>query len=175
MDNYLFNLINGFAGRWPILDNIGILLGNNYFGYVLFFILFLLILKNRKMWLPIAIEAIIACGLARFGIIELIRLFVHKARPFVENNVNLLFPHGDEFSFPSGHTAFFIALATTIYFYNKKLGTFFFVGGLLIGTARVFAGVHWPLDILAGIVVGIFSAWIIHIIFKKLKKKYQGK
>ena len=174
MDRLLFYQINSLAGQNLLLDNLAIFFGNNYFGYVLLLILAIVVFRNRKKYLPILIEAVTAGVIARLGIVEIFRLIWHRARPYAGNNVNLLFPHGQEYSIPSGHASFYFALSTIIYFYNKKLGIFFFASSFLICLARVFSGVHWPSDILAGAAVGIFSGWIIHIIFKKLKNKYEG-
>jgi undecaprenyl-diphosphatase len=81
-------------------------------------------------------------------------------------------------SFPSGHAAFFFALATAVTLFNKKVhpersrrtGIWLFVGAFLISLARIYAGVHYPSDILAGAAVGVFSGWLVWRIFKKYKK-----
>ena len=117
------------------------------------------------------ISAFAAAVFARFIIVEIIRYFLPKLRPFVENNVNLLISQDPkEPSFPSGHASFFFAIAAVVYFYNKKAGTLFFVSAFLISISRVLIGVHWPSDILAGAIVGIFSGWLIFKLAKKLIK-----
>ena len=83
-------------------------------------------------------------------------------------DVNLILNKIDQPAFPSGHAAFFFALSTVVYFYNKKAGIGFFVASFLISISRVFGGVHWPTDILAGVLVGIFSAWFILKILRKI-------
>jgi len=112
------------------------------------------------------IETIISAVLARFVIVELIRWVWQRPRPFVQNNVNLLLTHNAS-AFPSGHAAFFFAVSTIVYFYNKKAGILFFIASFLICLARVFSGIHWPLDILAGAIVGVLSGWVVHKILKK--------
>lgn len=62
-------------------------------------------------------------------------------------------------SFPSSHTAFFFALAVSMFFFNQRIGWWFFGGALLIGLARIGAGVHWPLDILGGLLLGILVGY----------------
>jgi undecaprenyl-diphosphatase len=56
-----------------------------------------------------------------------------------------------------------------VYFYNKKISIWFFVAAFLIGLARVFTGVHYPLDILGGAVIGIFVGWLTLVIYKKIE------
>jgi len=171
MDLIIFNLINQFAGRWPVLDVVGIFFAR-YIGYILVLVVLLFLLKNFKKYWPMVAKVFIAAILSRFIITELIRFLWYRARPYVENNVNLLLPHdpvnNPVASFPSGHAAFYFAIATIVYFYNKKLGILFFIASFLMGIARVFGGVHWPSDILAGAIVGIISAWLV----VKLSKRF---
>lgn len=162
MDYFLFQQINDLAGRWICLDALGIFFAK-YFGYLLVVSVFIIFWRKWK----IILQAFSAAVLARFGVVELIRWFWEKPRPFVENNVNLLLERTDAASFPSGHAAFFFGLSTVVYFYNKKAGILFFIASFLISIARVFVGIHWPSDILAGVLVGIFSGWLITKIFKK--------
>jgi len=62
------------------------------------------------------------------------------------------------FALPSGHATFFLALAVAIFLVHKKVGSLFVLFALLIGIARIIAGVHFPFDILGGFLLGgIFS------------------
>lgn len=160
MDSYLFNLINQFALKWVWLDCLGFFFAE-ILPYFLFLIILILAIKNYK----IAIQAIGAGILARI-IVEFIRLIWHRPRPFVYNNVNLLFEHNG-YSFPSGHAVFFFAVSAVIYLYNKKLGIFFFISSILIVLARVFSGIHWPSDVLAGAILGIVVGYLVYKVFNK--------
>ena len=75
------------------------------------------------------------------------------------------------YSFPSGHAAFYFALSMGVYLYNKKLGAAFFVVSVLMGIARIFAGVHWPADILGGALVGIVTALLVNFYARKYLEK----
>ena len=179
MDHSLFNLINQFALKWFWLDVLGILFAR-YLGYILIFCLVLFLVgKFRKYW-QMVLYGLVSAFFARFVIVGLIRWFWQRPRPFallnfteqnlgglIENNVNLLLDYTAKPSFPSGHAAFFFALSTIIYFYNKKAGILFLIASFLICLARVFVGIHWPSDILAGAIVGIFSGWVVHKISKR--------
>ncbi len=166
MDFLIFQQINNFAGRNIYLDFFGIFCAK-YLGYILIFVLFLFLIKNLKKYRPMVIKILGAVILSRFLITELIRFFWQKPRPFVENNVNLLINHLPTPSFPSGHAAFFFALSTVIYFYNKKTGILFLIASSLIAISRIFCGIHWPSDILTGTLIGVFSGWLVMRIFKK--------
>lgn len=176
MDFLIFQKINNLAGKSVYFDWLAVFFAE-YLGYVLAIILFLFLLKNWKKYWQIAIKSLGAAILARFCIAELIRFFWDRPRPFSENKVNLLLSHETTNSFPSGHAAFFFALSTVIFLYYKKfcpaskfwrrVSVLFFIASFLISVARVFGGIHWPSDILAGAVVGIFSGWLTMKIFKK--------
>ncbi len=170
IDYFIFQKINDLAGKSVCIDSLGIFFAE-YLGYFLVAILFLFLLKNSKKYRPIVIKGLISAFFARFGITELIRFLWDRSRPFVENNVNLLLNHPATSSFPSGHAAFYFGLSTIVYFYNKKLGILFLISSSLISISRVFVGVHWPSDVLAGAIVGIFSGILIYKLSKiKLRK-----
>ncbi len=162
----IFNAINSLAGRWGWLDGIFIFCAQ-WLGYLL--ILFLIILflkgKNRRGIIVALISAIIA----RFVFVEAIRYFVYSPRPFlVLENIHQLVGHDMESSFPSGHASFFFALAMSVYFFNKKTGLAFLILAGLISIARIFVGIHWPLDILAGAVLGVLTSFGFRRLIKKM-------
>ena len=166
IDLFLFRFINQFAGKSVCLDDLAIFLAR-YFEYFLIFGLFLFLAKSFKKYWPMIVQSFAAAIFSRLIITELIRWLWPKTRPFVADNVNLLFNYNPlEASFPSGHAAFYFAIATVVYFYNKKAGLGFFFASFLISLARVFSGIHWPSDIIAGALVGMFSGWLI-IVFSR--------
>ncbi len=172
LDLYIFNLINGLAGKWKFLDFLGIFFAE-YFEYFLLFCLILFLFINFKKYWRMVAEALLTAVFVRFILVEIIRKIWFRSRPFVDNYVNLLLPSYDPYkaSFPSGHASFYFALSTIIYCYNKKAGILFYIGSFLIVISRVFVGIHWPADILAGAFLGIVMGVIINKIFKKIKLK----
>lgn len=169
LDLYIFHLINGFAGKWHWLDLVGIFFAK-YFEYFLLFCLLLFLIKDFKKYWRMVSEALVAAVFVRFMLAEIIRRLYFRPRPFVFNHVDLLIPYNSgEPSFPSGHASFYFALSTIIYGYNKKFGILFYIASFLIVVTRVFVGIHWPSDILAGAVLGIIMGLILNKLFKKVK------
>lgn len=168
LDVFIFDKINGLANVSKILDWIGIFLAD-YFPYILgaILVIFLFWKKNRLM----VISAGIAVFLSRLVIAEIIKRLYHHGRPYVilETAKKLISENHNYQSFPSGHAAIFFAIAMVVYFYNKKLGIWFFISAIIIGVARIFVGVHWPSDILAGAVIGIISGVLVRIIYTKTR------
>lgn len=70
------------------------------------------------------------------------------------------------YAFPSGHSTAFMALATSIFLSHKRVGYLFIVFAVLIGLARIVAGVHFPLDILGGFILGAGVAYIVKFLQK---------
>lgn len=163
MNLYLFNLIHNLAGEWWSLDLIAIFFAK-YLGYFLILAAIILIFKEKKSQNKIYFLSftILSLILSRGIIAEIVKFFSHQARPFAVLNFNpLINANGVDMSFPSGHAAFYFALALPIFFLDKKAGYWFFGGATIMGIARIFIGVHWPFDILAGVAIGILSGLLV--------------
>jgi len=168
LDIYFFNLIHGLAGKWLLLDTLGVFFAQ-YFEYLLWLAIILylawLFFHDRgnfaalKKPFKILFLAFFSAVISRFALAEIIRWIWFRPRPFLTFNfIPLIHQSAAEASFPSGHASFYFALSTIVYFYNKKAGILFYVASFLIVLARVFVGIHWPSDILAGAVLGILTA-----------------
>ncbi|TFB08158.1 phosphatase PAP2 family protein, partial [Candidatus Atribacteria bacterium MT.SAG.1] len=126
LDRTIFNGVNNLALKNLYLDEVAIFCAS-FLGYVLIGILFVLLIRNFKKYYKIVTQAFISGIFARFIIVEIIRFIWDRPRPFISNSVNLLINHSSSASFPSGHAAFFFALSTLIYLYNKKIGILFLI------------------------------------------------
>lgn len=171
MELYLFHFLNQWAGQWIYLDTLAVFLAK-YLGY--FLVCFLLVwsswdfLLRKEKWQKTIKIISLSLGAALFSrliVVEIIRWLYYRPRPFIVLQVHQLLEHSASSSFPSGHAAFFFALSTVIFLYNKKAGLLFFAASFLIGLARVFAGIHYPLDILAGALIGVFFGWLIYLLW----------
>jgi undecaprenyl-diphosphatase len=84
---------------------------------------------------------------------------VPRLRPFVMVPANVLVPPPHDPSFPSDHAAVAAAIAATLILRgDQALGVAAMWGAAIIGTARVIVGIHYPTDILGGMVVGAGAA-----------------
>jgi undecaprenyl-diphosphatase len=160
-DLKVFSALNGSAGMGSVADGVIVFLANYLPYFVVAGLLFWLWRSKAEVGLRLQVGtmALFSGLVARFGVAEIIRLFYHRPRPFVYHSVSKLFSESS-YSFPSGHTIFFFALAAAVYFYNPRAGNWLFVLAAVIGVARIAAGVHYPSDILAGAILGIITAYI---------------
>ncbi len=167
LNNLFFNFIHGLSGRGFLTDALGIFIAE-YFSYFVFagVIWFAAFRRGWRMKLFFLIESALALILSRGIATEAIRFFYQSPRPFDVLNFQPLIPANGN-SLPSGHAAFFFALATIVYLYDKRWGIWYFSFSALISVGRIFVGVHWPADIIAGAVVGVLSGLLIHFLLSK--------
>ncbi|PFN14786.1 undecaprenyl-diphosphatase [Bacillus cereus] len=137
------------------------------YAQYMFILIFMILWLNKKYKnKTCVIQAIIACCLA-FVFNRIIGLFFYRERPFVSHlNINQLVEHTANASFPSDHATSAFAIAITLCLYEKRLGKVFLLLAFLIAFSRVWVGVHYPLDVLIGAVLGLLWAFIIHYIVK---------
>jgi undecaprenyl-diphosphatase len=160
-DTNLFFFFNNLAGQSKAVDFI-IIFFAHYLAFILIGIMVAYILFHNhpfKEKVATGISALLAGWIARYGIGTPIRFLWHRPRPFLSHHVHQLLSE-NSYSFPSGHSTFFFAFSTIVYFHHKKLGIFFYAATVCMTIARIMAGVHYPSDILAGAVIGITCGWL---------------
>lgn len=171
IDLILFQFIRGLAGKFKVIDWIGIFFAN-YLGYFLIIGAIILIFQKknfRERFYNISF-LVLSLILSRGLITEIIRFIYNRERPFVVLNFIPLADHNGGASFPSGHMAFYFALALIMTFIINFKNYGFLIAVLIMGLARIFTGVHWPSDILGGIIVGLLSVFLVKLILLRQKE-----
>ena len=179
MNDTIFLFFYSLAHRTEFLDKVIIFVAD-IFPYIVVFLAGVFLLYNYKVLLNVNCSEVfkefkenfkrmtmvfLSSGFA-FILADILKSLCHTKRPFLElPNVHSLF-YESGYAFPSGHATFFTALAVMIFFINKKVGYVFMFFALLIGIGRVAAGVHFPIDILGGILLGSIVSIIFNLIFK---------
>ncbi len=117
-------------------------------------------------WLREGAFLVLSCFLTTW-LVVLIKQVIAFPRPSEAFQVLVapLIATSDAFSFPSAHAAIFAALALSTVYVSRKVGVFVAAGAVLISLGRVLVGVHTPIDILVGWVVGILVAVAVHSVF----------
>ena len=113
------------------------------------------------------------------GIIDIIiKKAVNRPRPVValhslieegKVHVNVLGRHLTENSFPSGHTVTAFSLAVALSYMFPEHKKVFYILAYVVAFSRVYDGEHYPLDVIAGGIIGYLFAKITLVLYKKIK------
>jgi undecaprenyl-diphosphatase len=126
----------------------------------------------------------------------LLEHMIFEPRPFINHNIHLLLTHPADASFPSDHTAWsfavvgmllFIALPLLVSLWRRRdqgwqnsgfaaliVPLLLLVGAIVIacsiGLARVYVGLHYPVDILGGAIDGLIAALVVTVLYRLLQQ-----
>lgn len=173
LDLDMFNIINEYAGK-GIFFNDGLIFYAKYYPFLLFFAVVAYDLystqdrKRTERFIYQIFFTMILCGFIKYAI----TLLYFRDRPFINNPVQLVleaYPFSS--SFPSGHALISFAIVGTTFFFHKRLSVVLAFFAIIGGILRIFGGVHYPMDILAGIAGGIAAAIVINRIMKNEEVK----
>lgn len=137
------------------------------------FVAFLLVKKTGKLR-HAAAEAVWS-ALTALLITTLVAFFFERLRPFQVIDqaylVTSLIPPPLTTAFPSGHTGVSIAMACAILYVSRPLGIAALLSAFLIAFGRMAVGVHYPSDILGGIIVGICAFLLVRFAHHQIRRK----
>ena len=111
--------------------------------------------NDPRLWSSILVPG------AGFGAVSLFRRVYNAPRPYEALDIVPLKEKDKQGqSFPSRHVFSIFIIAMTLLRLSVPLGAVFLTFGVVLAWCRVILGVHFPRDVLAGAVVGIFWAWV---------------
>lgn len=144
-------------------------LGNAGILWIILTLIFLIIPKMRKTGVIMAaalLTDLLICNV-------FLKNIVARTRPYdVNTTVELLVEKLRDYSFPSGHTAASFASVTALYLAGERgLWIIALVISCLIAVSRLYLYVHYPTDVLGGIIFGCLSGWIGYHIVKFTERK----
>lgn len=153
-------------GIFPVLSQL------NNAGFI--WIVLSLVLLCRKKTRTAGICMVI-CLLVNLALGEgLLKHLFNRTRPFVEQPIaDMLVALPTTSSFPSGHTSSSFAAATALFRNNQKAGIAAYVLAVLISFSRLYLYLHYPTDVLAGVILGFCVGWFVTpIVQNTVKQKH---
>lgn len=159
------HLRNEFLDRiFPFIT----VLGNEGIIWILIALLFLITKKYRKYGVMLSISLILCLLIGNITLKPL----VARIRPYdINTAITLLISKPLDYSFPSGHTLSSFAAAIIIFYTDKRMGIPALILASLIAFSRLYLYVHYPSDILFGIILAcIISFSVIKVYQLKFSK-----
>ena len=144
-------------------------LGDGGILWIITSIILMCFKKTRKIGLVCAFSLLIGALITNVTL----KNIVARTRPFyaIEDLVTLI-NYPKDFSFPSGHsTSWFAGGCGMFLTINKRVSFIFLILATLMGFSRLYVGVHYPTDVLCGLIVGVVSAIVSYHLVKRLYSK----
>lgn len=166
-DAKLFLWINSWVGRFPVFDQAMEWVVSDYLIPVSFALALLCLwftgsdkLERQRHQIGVFV-ALSSMGFASLAVF-VINTVYFRPRPFAEHEVSLLFYEPTDSSFPANSMAATFAIAAAVFGVNRRVGMVMYVVAAIYAFSRVYAGVHYPLDVTAGALIGIVVAWLVY-------------
>lgn len=159
-------VLDFFFSKITVLGNAGML-------WIIVCIIMLCTKKYRKCGIYFAVS-LVCCFL--IGNIFLKNVIARERPCWVNPDVVLLILNPKDYSFPSGHSMHSFVGALSIWYANKKWGIAAFILAGLIAFSRMYLFVHYPTDVLVGIVIGLGVTFLVHKLgcMERVKTNYEN-
>jgi undecaprenyl-diphosphatase len=136
------------------------------------YLLWVVVLGGIVVWLVaqdkirLGVAALGSMALA-YGLAKGIAHVWYDTRPFVVGHFQPLIAHAADNGFPSDHMLLGAAIASVVFVYNRAWGIALFVLALIVGVARVLAGVHHYVDLAGSIAVAIVAVAVVEFAIRR--------
>ncbi|MDP6108368.1 MAG: phosphatase PAP2 family protein [Candidatus Brocadiia bacterium] len=162
-DEAIFLWINGGVGRLPALDRLAEWLVSDYLvssilGFSLLLLWFSGASEDDRLRRQLGVlVSLLGMALASWAVFVSNAIFF-RDRPFVDLDVSLLFYQPTDPSMPANSAAAFFGLAAGVWGFNRRAGTALLAIAGAHAFLRIYAGVHYPSDVLVGALIGVVGA-----------------
>lgn len=179
LDTDLFLWLNGTNAPWFDTLMIWVTERNHWFPFYAVLV-FWLIYRFHKLAIGLILTIVAAVALSDQLSSSLFKPWIHRLRPChtpgVQEKIHHILGCGGPFGFVSSHAATTFALATILWLLlgNRYLWLrWTFLWAAVVTYSRIYVGVHYPLDVLAGTGIGVFSGWICMRLYHRVPSRFQ--
>ncbi len=166
-----FSILEALQGcRTPFLDKFFSAvthLGDHGILWIILALALLCIPRTRRLGLCVALALVLDLLLCNI----LIKPLVARPRPYALRELALLIDAPKDFSFPSGHAAASLAAASALALNRSRLTVPALAAALVICFSRLYLYVHYPTDVLAGILLGCLCGLMAWLICRRIPSK----
>lgn len=176
LNTFLFTVVHQGAGQYLLLDRFFVIL-TSYVAYAVIasvLVYFLCIIPLRtsepvERLRRLAQGAELALSLfITWAVVWALKVLIAHPRPFVVlADAMPLVQAAPLESFPSSHAALTMAAAIAVLPFQRHTAHLLIAFSLVVALSRLYVGVHYPLDIGAGLLIGFLIPKLIHRVFKK--------
>ncbi len=165
-DQRLLIWLNSWVGKSQIFDSVVEWFVSDYLVPVVLILILLnfwfsgATINDRYRRQVVVLTALVSMALASW-VVMINNGIYFRPRPFEEIQLTLLFYEPTDSSFPANTAAATFAISATIWQLNRRLGIALLLLSGLFGLSRVYAGVHYPSDIIAGGFIGVVVSLIV--------------
>lgn len=177
LDHAFFIFLNSHHN--PVLDPVMIAVSNKYFWVPAYlFLIFYLIYNYRRRGSLMVLMIVLAVGLADSISSSLFKPYFARLRPChdpeLSEFINIVSGCGGKFGFMSSHAANTFAMATFLTLILPprylKFKVVVFIWAIFVSYSRIYLGVHFPGDVLAGGLLGAIAGWSVSILFFRIER-----
>lgn len=166
LDVTLFYLINNLAGRSEVLDTIARLFVNDYFVTTTLALIMLVLWfapggpVKRARYQRAFFRTALTVFMSNVAL-KIFNLLYFRPRPFTTLDVTRCFYKPTDSSLPSNPATVGFAMATAVYLHHRQAGLAMYGLATLFALSRVYCGVHYPLDVITGALLGGGTAVVV--------------
>ena len=176
LDKKIFFLINSKAGIYESIDSLSGIVAGDYLVPVilslgLIFLWFQETAEDQAIELRKRVLIAICSLLGSCLIVMIVNELYFRERPFNLHEAKLIFYAPTDSSFPSNSTAAMFGLSIPILKTRMKVGMMMLLASMCLGLCRIYVGVHFPGDVIGGVLVGLLSFCVTILLFKVIDKQ----
>lgn len=164
---HLFRMINDLGKQHAYVNPAAIFIAE--------YMVFILALAVIVIWFTTNERGrmMVVCGMVTFVIAEMMGKLAGRLhsnnQPFAElTHVNKLIEKAVDNSFPSDHTILFFSFCVSFWLFNRGWQVLWIMLASLVAISRIWVGVHFPADVLAGAIISTISALVVYLVVPKI-------